>query len=189
MRQAKPVIALLAAVLIAVALMWWRGDDPVAPIVVGGRAVQAPVTEQLSPTPQAPPPTGKPVPPAPARIAAVRLPTLGNAVVDGDGAVLYRYDRDSAKPPMSACVDACTRTWPPVLTTGTPVAVGIDQKLVGTIPRADGTWQVTLGGWPLYRNATASPGKWNGQGVSLAWFAVGPDGSENLNGLPASPTG
>ena len=41
--------------------------------------------------------------------------------------------------------------WPPVLTSGPPVAgPGIDQRALGTIVRPDGAHQVTYHGRPLY---------------------------------------
>jgi len=58
---------------------------------------------------------------------------------------------------------------------------GIDRSLVGTVTRDDGTEQVTLAGWPLYRNAKdVMPGNTAGQGVDEAWFPVKPDGSKVL---------
>jgi len=50
-----------------------------------------------------------------------------------------------------ACYGPCAQAWPPVVTTGRPVAVaGVKQSLLGTTTRADGTTQVTYGGHPLY---------------------------------------
>ena len=38
---------------------------------------------------------------------------LGTVVVDGQGFTLYRFDKDSAKPPTSNCADECAQKWPP----------------------------------------------------------------------------
>jgi predicted lipoprotein with Yx(FWY)xxD motif len=50
------------------------------------------------------------------------------------------------------CQAACAATyWPPVLTTGRPIAgPGVDQQALGIIVRPDGTHQVTYQGRPLY---------------------------------------
>jgi predicted lipoprotein with Yx(FWY)xxD motif len=66
-----------------------------------------------------------------------------------------------------------------VLSDGSPVALdeGIDRGLVGTVQRADGTTQVTLAGWPLYRFVDdTTPGDVTGDGVGGNWSAVGRDG-------------
>jgi predicted lipoprotein with Yx(FWY)xxD motif len=107
---------------------------------------------------------------------------LGTVVVDGQGFTLYRFDKDSAKPPTSNCADDCAQKWPPVLATpGTPLTVeGVEQEAVGTINRADGTIQLTLNGWPVYRySGDPQPGATTGQGVGGGeWAAVTPTGSK-----------
>jgi len=51
----------------------------------------------------------------------------------------------------SACRGACAVYWPPVLTSGRPLAgPGVDQNAVGTMVRPDGSHQVTYHGKPLY---------------------------------------
>lgn len=53
---------------------------------------------------------------------------------------------------------------------------GVHADLVGSIPLANGTRQVTYNGWPLYLWAGDSrPGQANGEGVSNfggPWYAV-----------------
>lgn len=54
---------------------------------------------------------------------------------------------------------------------------GVDPALVGTLDRADGTVQMTLGGWPLYRFVDdAAPGDTLGEDVGGNWSAVARDG-------------
>lgn len=49
------------------------------------------------------------------------------------------------------CQALCAQYWPPVLTSGMPVAgSGVDQHALGTIMQPDGTQQVTYRGQPLY---------------------------------------
>ncbi|HEY8533256.1 MAG TPA: hypothetical protein VIL44_05175 [Micromonospora sp.] len=119
-----------------------------------------------------------------------RVPQMGRVVTDGEGFTLYRFDKDSNNPPTSNCSGECARIWPPVLTDGNPVLTGIDPDKVGTITRQDGTKQLTLGGWPLYRYiGDEKPGQWKGQGVGGTWFVIAPDGKKNLSCLPTgTPT-
>ena len=46
--------------------------------------------------------------------------TLGTFLVDGKGMTLYLYTKDT--PNTSNCYDKCATAWPPLLTTGAPVA-------------------------------------------------------------------
>jgi predicted lipoprotein with Yx(FWY)xxD motif len=147
------------------------------------------------------PPASSPVSAAPAAPAASSGSTLdtalrttensslGTIVVDGSGRTLYRFDKDSASPPTSNCTGACADLWPPVLV-GTQITLsGIDRSLLGTIKRSDGTVQLTLNGWPLYRYAgDSAPGQINGEGVGGVWFAVRPTGAKALS-ASASGTG
>jgi predicted lipoprotein with Yx(FWY)xxD motif len=64
-------------------------------------------------------------------------------------ATLYSFDSDTAT--SSACTGACAIAWPPLLTSTTPVAgTGINASQLGTIQRADGSFQITYAGHPLY---------------------------------------
>jgi predicted lipoprotein with Yx(FWY)xxD motif len=115
------------------------------------------------------------------------IPRMGQVVVDDKGWVLYRFDKDSANPPTSNCKDKCAQVWPPVLSNdgNVPQLEGIESSLVGTVDRADGGKQVTIGGWALYRYVgDKTPGKWTGQGVGGTWFVVSPNGKKNLTCLP-----
>jgi predicted lipoprotein with Yx(FWY)xxD motif len=130
-------------------------------------------------TPAAPPAsvaTAGPTTAGPVSLQVV--PTaLGDAVGTG-GWVLYRFEADAHDPPASLCENDCLRVWPPVLTDGTPpVLDGIDPALVGTLRRPDGTTQVTLRGWPLYRFVDDTrPGTTQGENVGGNWSVIGPDG-------------
>lgn len=120
---------------------------------------------------------------APVGLATAVTP-LGT-VVTSDGFTLYRFDQDTAKPPTSTCKGRCASTWPPVLSAdGTPPRItGVDESLVGTVKRADGTTQVTLKGWPLYRySGDKAAMETAGEGVGGSWHAIG------VNGKPVSAT-
>lgn len=94
------------------------------------------------------------------------------------GWTVYRFEADTPKPPASVCANDCLRAWPPLLTDGTPLQLdGIDPALVGTLNRTDGTVQMTLGGWPLYRFVDdKKPGDTLGENVGGNWSTVGKDG-------------
>ncbi|WP_406288670.1 hypothetical protein [Embleya sp. NBC_00896] len=118
--------------------------------------------------------------------------TLGTIVSDGTGFTLYRFDKDTAKPSKSNCDGECAVKWPAVTTTDGNVQLnGIDKSAVGSVKRSDGTTQVTIGGWPVYRFAAdAKPGETKGQGVGGVWFAVTPDGKKaGAATTPAPETG
>jgi len=141
-------------------------------------------------------PAATPAPTAPAASAAATpdigtilsansTDKLGTVVVDGQGYTLYRFDKDTAKPPVSNCAGECAQKWPPVLATpGTPLTVeGVAQEVVGTINRPDGSIQLTLGGWPVYRySGDTQPGATSGQGLNGTWAAVRPDGGKAISG-------
>ena len=134
-------------------------------------------------------PASEAVPVGSAPSAAVQAPasdagglatasTTVGTVVTSEGHTLYRFSEDTAKPSASTCVGACATAWPPVLGDGVPAVDGLPADLVGTVRRADGTEQLTLDGWPLYRFAEdTAPGEVNGEGVGGTWQAIGPDGT------------
>ncbi|WP_405581361.1 hypothetical protein [Streptomyces sp. NBC_01190] len=108
---------------------------------------------------------------------------LNPIVHDGAGFTLYRFDKDTAHPSMSNCNGDCAKTWPPVLVhQGTRIFVnGVPTAQVGIVKRADGSRQVTIGGWPVYRfSKDTAPGQTNGEGVGGTWFAVSPKGGKVL---------
>ncbi|MGH4030171.1 SCO0930 family lipoprotein [Actinomycetota bacterium Odt1-20B] len=117
---------------------------------------------------------------------------LGRVVTDSGGFTLYRFDKDTAQPPASTCSGDCAKTWPPVLAEGAVAAPGVDKSLLGSVTRSDGTKQLTLDGWPMYRYAMdAKPGDAKGQGVGGTWFASAPDGKKAAPAAaePADPAG
>lgn len=121
-------------------------------------------------------------PAAGSTLNAVTHPELGPLVVDAQGFTLYRFDEDTAKPSKSNCNGPCAVAWPPAMS---PVnwkdvtLSGVPRENVSFVERADGTCQLTIAGWPVYRFAKdTKPGDVNGQGVNGTWFAVRPDGKK-----------
>ncbi|MFC4020552.1 hypothetical protein ACFOW4_21785 [Micromonospora sp. GCM10011542] len=112
-------------------------------------------------------------------------PELGPVVLDGQGFTLYRFDNDGSAPSRSTCTEGCLMRWLPVLVSEKITFANLDPAKLGAAARPDGTQQVTVGGWPVYRFAEDRvPGQVSGQGVDGAWFVVAPDG-----GKAAAPTG
>lgn len=127
---------------------------------------------------------GKPTTPAGMKwvqLSASKAGALDPVVADGAGFTLYRFDPDSNNPSKATCNDACAVTWPPVVVdpAGKIFVDGIDKTAVGAVKRDDGSLQVTVGGWPVYRfSKDLKPGDTNGQGVGGTWFGVTPDGQK-----------
>ena len=126
-----------------------------------------------------------PVPPAVIPVtglskgAAVNLgqtAALGSFLVDSKGMTLYLFTKDT--PNTSNCYGGCATYWPPLLTSGAPVAgTGVTASMLGTTKRTDGTTQVTYNGWPLYYYASdKAAGDVTGENVQGVWFVITPAG-------------
>ena len=71
-----------------------------------------------------------------------------------------------------------------------PAPYTVDTTLLGTVVRPDGSKQLTVAGWPVYRYIKdTAPGFVNGQDVDGLWQAVGADGKPLTSGAkaPAAP--
>ncbi|MEU6202155.1 hypothetical protein ABZ814_00995 [Micromonospora musae] len=184
----RTVVAAVGA-LVALTACAPAGYEPANPAAAEPVAVAAaepsvsaePDASAEAPTADAPPADVK----LTEKLVGKTVPKMGKVVTDEKGWVLYRFDNDSADPPSSNCVDKCAEVWPPALTDGDPQLSGVAADDVGTITRQDGTRQLTLAGWPVYRYiGDKKPGQWKGQGVGGTWFVVAPDGKKNLSCLP-----
>jgi predicted lipoprotein with Yx(FWY)xxD motif len=134
-----------------------------------------PMATAVPPT-AAPAPTATKAAAAEATINVVTDPKLGKILVDGKGMTLYMYTKDEAN--KSNCADACLKSWPPLLTQGTPkLGEGVDPALVGSASLADGSKIVTYNKMPLYYWVKdAKPGDVTGQNVGGVWYVVSPAG-------------
>jgi predicted lipoprotein with Yx(FWY)xxD motif len=111
---------------------------------------------------------------------------LGEVLTDSSGLTLYRFDKDTAEPPKSSCDGDCAKKWPPVPADDATAGAGVDEALLGSVTRSDGTKQLTIDGWPAYRFAKdTSAGDVNGQGVGGTWYALAPDGKKAQGGARA----
>lgn len=110
-------------------------------------------------------------------------------LADSAGSALYTIE---GKTEASACADACTEVWPPLLAQDGQPTVGpqLQAGMVGTIAREGGAMQVTYNGHPLYRYAAdAGTGRTAGQDVHDQWgewYLVSPSG-ELLHGAESQP--
>ena len=118
----------------------------------------------------------------PLTLFAVQTAPLGTVATDGLGHLLYRFDKDTSAPSASACLDACTKTWKPLLVQAghEPEFAGVPARLVGRFTRPEGTQQLTLNGWPLYthRDDDGELRTAGANGADGAWFAVTPTGEK-----------
>nr|WP_214406688.1 hypothetical protein [Pseudonocardia lacus] len=102
-------------------------------------------------------------------------------LVDQDGRTLYRFDKDSAEPPTTTCVGDCAEKWPPfVVDRNAKLLVdGVEDSAIGLLERPDGSTQLTVGGWAVYRfSGDEAAGATEGQGVGGAWYAITPEGKK-----------
>jgi predicted lipoprotein with Yx(FWY)xxD motif len=132
-------------------------------------------------------PTGSPSATAPAAAALTTASSpLGEIIADEAGYTVYTFTKDSPNSGVSNCYDDCAMTWPAVSASSTSAVDGVTGE-VGSITRTDGTTQLTVNGWPIYRFAKdAAPGQVNGQGVKDAWYVLLPDGTTNKEAAGAS---
>ncbi|MBJ7902981.1 SCO0930 family lipoprotein [Streptomyces sp. NPDC003656] len=120
------------------------------------------------------------------KLAVAKDAKLGNVLTDEAGMTLYRFDKDTAKPPASTCEGDCATAWPPVPADDASAGAGVEKSALGEVTRPDGSKQLTIDGWPAYRFAKdKQAGDTKGQGVGKTWFALAPNGKKaSLASLP-----
>jgi predicted lipoprotein with Yx(FWY)xxD motif len=105
----------------------------------------------------------------------------GTGVGSIDGIVAYADKNESGS--KIECTGNCTNTWHPWVTHGVSVKAlagsGVQQSLIGTIKRSDGSEQITYGGHPLYLYAHPTHALIaNAQGAGGVWYIVGLNGHQ-----------
>lgn len=107
----------------------------------------------------------------------------GKVLANSRGFSLYMFAKDK-RGGKSTCYGQCAKVWPPLLSSGKPVALkgsGVNSKLLGTTKRSDGKLEVTYNGWPLYLYAPdTKPGQINGEGAvqfGAAWYLLNTAGN------------
>lgn len=106
---------------------------------------------------------------------------LGTILTDDHGRAVYLFVAD--KGTTSTCSGPCAKEWPPLTTTGAPVAgAGVNAAMLSTTARADGTTQLTYNGHPLYYyDDDKGPGTTKGQGETsygANWYVLNPAGAK-----------
>lgn len=102
----------------------------------------------------------------------------GTYLTDDEGKAVYVFTAD--RNGHSTCSDACAKAWPPMMTSGAPLAGdGVTAGMLGTTQRTDGT-QVTYDGKPLYYFVgDHGAGTVAGEGITHfggSWYLVSPRG-------------
>src|SRR5262249_5603827 len=112
---------------------------------------------------------------APAQVKTATTTGKGQPTIpppNSEGRTLYYRTTDT--PSASTCTGGCASTWPPLLTSGSPVAAASLPGKLGSLGDANGT-QVTYNGHLLYTYAGDSkPGDTNGEGIEGVWFVATP---------------
>jgi predicted lipoprotein with Yx(FWY)xxD motif len=117
---------------------------------------------------------------APGAVVTWRSTGIGPALTTSSGHTLYLFRADHGS--TSVCYGACATYWPPLLTTGKPLASGrVKSTLLGTTKRKDGKLQVTYKGHPLYTFLLdKKAGQTAGEGskeFGASWYAIAPSGA------------
>ncbi len=163
--------SLLVAALVAVVLSGC-GSNPEA----AGPPTNSPSAPTISATPTATPEPSATA--APGTTITTGDSEFGPMLFGANNQAIYIWEVETTATP--ACYDDCAAAWPPVLTVGGPVAAGaVEQPLLGTMVRTDGSTQVTYGGHPLYYYAHEGPGEVKCHNVSThggLWWVVQPNG-------------
>lgn len=187
MNRARPVAAAVLAVA-GLALVAACGTNPYAtsgavqPVALGAQQQQPAGTVPAA----SPGVTGQ------AQLITSTVDGIGTVLADAEGHTLYRYAKDSARPSKSTCVDACAEAWPPLVSDAPALVAGADAQLVSLVTRPDGSKQVTVAGWPVYRYAKdTGAGIALGQNAGADWAAITPTGEKATGSgaaQPAKPT-
>ena len=126
-----------------------------------------------------------------ATLASAEKEDPGPYLIDAEGRSLYLLKGTNRSAEAEArgmgagsqaisCTGACAERWPPLLTSGEPIAArGVDSAKLGTIAM-NGSRQVTYAGWPLfYYRGDRGPGGTSGQDLHDRWgewYLISPDG-------------
>lgn len=106
----------------------------------------------------------------------LRKTRAGKLLVNSRGLTLYEFALDAKN--MDNCNAQCRKVWPPLYSSGKPVAgKGVRASMLGAITLKNGRQQVTYGGFPLYTylGDGGKPGAISGVGITQAggrWFGV-----------------
>lgn len=113
---------------------------------------------------------------------------FGDILVDSDGNTLYMFVPDQEGNGEPTCYDDCAEAWPAFEATGDLTAgEGLDQSLLASAERTDGTTQVSYNDLPLYHfSGDEEAGDSNGQGLNDVWWVMSADGEPIQEGQTSS---
>ncbi|HEX3618391.1 MAG TPA: hypothetical protein VHU61_17730 [Solirubrobacteraceae bacterium] len=106
----------------------------------------------------------------------------GQVLTNGSGYVLMMFPREANSLTVCIKIKSCMSDWPPVTTTGRPVAgPGVDVNLLGTEPYRGKLREVTYAGWPLHSYRFAYSVQTSVINIGIRqfgdqWEALGPAG-------------
>lgn len=111
--------------------------------------------------------------PAQVKTATASVKGQSTTILDNSqGRTLYYRTTDTTS--ASTCTGGCASAWPPLLTTGSPVAAASLPGRLNSLRDANGT-QVTYNGHLLYTySGDSKPGDTNGEGIGGVWFVAIP---------------
>jgi predicted lipoprotein with Yx(FWY)xxD motif len=103
---------------------------------------------------------------------------FGTMLFDDKGQAIYIWELEESTKPE--CYGDCAEAWPPVLTDGAPRAAGgVNNDLLATTKRTDGSTQVTYNGHPLYYYAHEEAGEVKCHNIRThggLWWVIQPSG-------------
>ncbi len=142
-------------------------------------SVSPSVSSSPSDSAASPTPTKKPRTPTPSGTTITSATSeFGEILWGPNRQVVYIWEQEPTD--EAECYGECAAAWPPVLTTGKPVAAGrVKDALLGTTTRRDGSIQVTYNGHPLYYYAHEGPGEVECHNISThggLWWVIMPAG-------------
>src|SRR5918992_1294541 len=102
---------------------------------------------------------------------------FGEALVENDGRSVYMFVPDQEENGTPTCYEDCAQAWP-ALEGPVTAGEGVEESLLGTVERTDGTMQATYNDLPLYYfSGDSAAGDVNGQGLFDVWWLVDASGA------------
>jgi predicted lipoprotein with Yx(FWY)xxD motif len=174
MRTSKRIVATRAAVIVTMAVTSVSCGSDTTTEPAGPSTSASPSSSH---TPASQTPTTRPPDPSGTTITSATS-DFGEVLWGPDRQVVYIWQREPSE--KAECYGDCAEAWPPVLTSGEPVAAGkVDRALLGTTTRRDGSTQVTYNDHPLYYYAHEGPGEVTCHDIAThggLWWVVTPAG-------------
>ncbi|MCJ7445891.1 MAG: hypothetical protein MUO26_15455 [Methanotrichaceae archaeon] len=94
-------------------------------------------------------------------------------LINQEGRTLYYFINDPTM--RSTCFEGCSEIWPPFYADRIDIPSNLKREDFDYIPRADGVYQTTYKGRPLYLYSGDSlRGELTGEGLQGLWLAVRP---------------